>query len=218
MSTVPYTFANSVGNIPLSELDSNFANVKAQVDSANVVSDSAQFNITAIGTLIGLAVDGPVIVDTGPILSSGNINLLTGGLTENYTQMQWAGDINNPNTGENHYIRVSANGAQIKTSSSNYTWQFNTNGTTNFPGNIAVSGNVSVNNNLTVSGSETVTGNLAVTGFLKVGSYLKATLNTLTGTVGSMAAVLDSPVRQGRIAYWDLTFNRWSYVDDNSAV
>jgi hypothetical protein len=33
-----------------------------------------------------------------------------------------------------------------------------------------------------------------------------------------MAAVLDSPVRQGRIAYWDLTLNRWSYIDDNSIV
>jgi len=217
MSTVPYIFANSVGNIPLNELDANFSNVKASVDSALVVSNAAQPAITSVGTLTGLSVNGVVIVDTGPIKTNGSINMLSGG-SSNSTQLQWAASVASPGTGENQYFRLNSTGAQIQTSSSNYTWQFNTNGTTSFPGNVAVNGNVSVANNLTVSGSETVTGNLSVTGFLKVGSYLKATLNTLTGTVGSMAAVLDSPVRQGRIAYWDLTFNRWSYVDDNTAV
>jgi hypothetical protein len=217
MSTVPYIFANSSGNIPLSELDANFSNVKASVDSAFVVANAAQPAITSVGTLTGLSVNGVVVVDTGPIKTNGSINMLSGG-SSNSTQLQWAANVSSPGAGENQYFRLDTNGAQIRTSSSNYTWQFSTNGNTSFPANVAVNGNVSVDDNLTVSGSETVTGNLTVAGLVKVGSYVKATLNTITGTAGSMAAVLDSPVRQGRIAYWDLTFNRWSYIDDNGFV
>ena len=217
MSTVPYIFASSVGNIPLSELDANFANVKTQVDAANVVTNAAQSAITSVGTLTALTVSGNITVNTGVIKSANSLTVLSGG-SSNFTQLQWAANISSPGTGQNQYIRVDTNGAQIKTSSDNHTWQFNTNGTTNFPGNIVASGNVSIDDNLTVSGSETVTGNLSVTGFLKVGTYVKATLNTLSGTVGSMAAVIDSPVHQGRIAYWDLTYNRWSYIDDNTPV
>ena len=210
MSTVPYIFANASGNIPLSQLDLNFANVKAQVDSANVVSNAAQPAITSVGTLTGLTVNGNVTVNTGVIKSAGNLVALTGGAYN--TQLQWAADVNSPGTGQNQYLRLNTNGAQIQTSSGTYTWQFNTNGTTNFPGNVAVSGNVAVAANVSVNG------NLQVAGIASVGSYTKAVLNTITGTAGSMAAVLDSPIRQGRIAYWDLTFNRWSYIDTNGPV
>jgi len=51
MSAVPYTFANDTGNIALSQLDVNFANVKAQADTAVVVTASAQPNISSVGTL-----------------------------------------------------------------------------------------------------------------------------------------------------------------------
>ena len=217
MSTVPYIFANTSGNIPLSELDSNFANVKAQVDSANVVSNSAQPAITSVGTLTALTVNGIVTVNTGPIKSTGNLVVLTGGAS-NYTQLQWAANVSSPGTGQNQYFRLDTNGAQIKTSSSNYTWQFNTDGTTDVPGNVDISGNVDITGSLTVDTNLSVTGNTQIAGIFTVGAYTKTALNTITGTAGSMAAVLNSPVRQGRIAYWDLTFNRWSYVDDNSIV
>jgi hypothetical protein len=216
MSTVPYIFANASGNIPLSELDSNFSNVKAQVDSANVVSNSAQPTITSVGTLTALTVNGVVTVNTGPIKSNGNLVVLAGG--PNVTQLQWASDVNNPGTGQNQYFQLDTNGAQIKTSSGSYTWQFNTNGTSAFPGNVNVSGSIDITGSMNISTNLAVTGNTQITGIFSAGTYTKAVLNTITGTAGSIAAVIDSPVRQGRIAYWDLTFNRWSYISDNSVV
>ena len=217
MSTVPYIFANSSGNIPLSELDSNFANVKAQVDSANVVSNAAQPAITSVGTLTALTVSGNITVETGSIKSGNSLTVLTGG-SSNYTQLQWAANVSTPGSGQNQYLKLDTNGAQIRTSSNNYTWQFNTDGTTDVPGNVDITGNVDISSSVDVGANLAVTGNAQITGIFSVGSYVKATLNTITGSAGSMAAVLDSPVRQGRIAYWDLTFNRWSYIDDNSIV
>jgi hypothetical protein len=64
--TVPYTFANQSGNVPASELDANFANVKASADTAVVVTANAQPNITSVGTLTSLSVVGTsnVIIQT----------------------------------------------------------------------------------------------------------------------------------------------------------
>jgi hypothetical protein len=78
MSTVPYTFAGQSGNIPLSELDSNFSNVKLSVD---YVIQNSQSNITSVGTLNGLSVNGNVL-STGMVSGAGNIiggNLLITG-------------------------------------------------------------------------------------------------------------------------------------------
>jgi hypothetical protein len=60
LSTVPYTFATATGNVPASQLDANFANVKASVDSAGVVTAEAQPNIRSVGTLTSLSVSGNV--------------------------------------------------------------------------------------------------------------------------------------------------------------
>ncbi len=60
MSQVPYTFATASGNVPASQLDANFANVKASVDSAVVVTAEAQPNIRSVGTLSNLTVTGNV--------------------------------------------------------------------------------------------------------------------------------------------------------------
>lgn len=93
MSTVPYIFADDYGNIPLSYLDANFANVKANVDYANAagsattaltattaatVTANAQPNITSVGTLASLAVTGNVSggnISVGNIASSGNMTV-----------------------------------------------------------------------------------------------------------------------------------------------
>lgn len=87
MSSVPYTFATDTGNIPLSQLDANFANVKASVDTAIVVTASAQPNITSVGTLTSVSVTGNItggnLRTSGLISATGNTtsgNLLTGGL------------------------------------------------------------------------------------------------------------------------------------------
>jgi len=48
--------------------------------------------------------------------------------------------------------------------------------------------------------------------------YTAAAAANTAGLVGSMVAISDSPKVGGRIAFWDTTNNRWSYVSDNSAV
>jgi hypothetical protein len=79
MSTVPFSFSNQVGPIPLSELDVNFANVKAAADTAGTVTTNAQPNITSVGTLTALSVAGNIVGNlTGRV--SGNVtgNVLFG--------------------------------------------------------------------------------------------------------------------------------------------
>jgi hypothetical protein len=61
--TVPYTFANISGQIPLSELDANFAAVSAYSNTAGTVTASAQPNIASVGTLTTLTVSGNVTAD-----------------------------------------------------------------------------------------------------------------------------------------------------------
>jgi len=74
--TVPFTFATATGNVPLAELDANFASVANNVSSANLaltagtVTANAQPNITSVGTLTGLSVAGTVTAN----LIVGNIS------------------------------------------------------------------------------------------------------------------------------------------------
>ena len=58
--TVPFNFATQSGNIPLSELDANFANVSAHATTATFVTGNNQSNITGVGTLNSLSVYGNV--------------------------------------------------------------------------------------------------------------------------------------------------------------
>ena len=74
MSSVPYTFANSIGNIPLAYLDANFSNVKAYANTAGTVTTAAQPNITSVGTLTSLTVTGNVTAANFIGNISGNIS------------------------------------------------------------------------------------------------------------------------------------------------
>ena len=74
MSTVPYIFADDTGNIPLSQLDANFANAKS---AADFVIANVQANITGLGVLANLSVTGN-INGTGATFYTGNGRLLTG--------------------------------------------------------------------------------------------------------------------------------------------
>ena len=53
---------------------------------------------------------------------------------------------------------------------------------------------------------------------IKFPAYTAATANTITGAVGWQISISDSPVNGGKMAYWDTTNNRWSYIDTNLAV
>ena len=76
--TVPYTFANRTGNIPLSELDANFSNVSAFSSTAGTVTSSAQPNIASVGALNSLAVVGTIAGSSLAIvgnISSSNLSV-----------------------------------------------------------------------------------------------------------------------------------------------
>ena len=49
-------------------------------------------------------------------------------------------------------------------------------------------------------------------------NYDDLTANGITGSVGQVIAINNSLGNAGKLAYWDTTNSRWSYVDDNSAV
>lgn len=69
-----------------------------------------------------------------------------------------------------------------------------------------------------VSGNVAIPGSLNVTGgFVKLTAYTDAVLRAITGVIGQIAVVSNSNPG-GRMAFWDTTNNRWSYVSDNSAV
>ena len=77
-------------------------------------------------------------------------------------------------------------------------------------------------NNIENSAGTTVittgTTNVAFTLPVKFPVYTAAALTAITGAVGWQAAVSNSPVNAGKMAYWDTTNSRWSYIDTNTAV
>lgn len=155
MTAVPYTFAGDTGNIPLSQLDANFANCKAFADTAGNVTGNIQANITAVGTLGNLSVTGN-IVSTGYIF--GNGSALTG--VTNYANSNVA--------------------AYLTTYTGNLTAA-----TVNFTGNLDVDGNTNIDGNLAVNTNTIIYGNLTVQGTTITQNANTITTNDLTITVGN---------------------------------
>jgi hypothetical protein len=69
---------------------------------------------------------------------------------------------------------------------------------------------------LTDSGDLQIKGSISSgSGFFKYPTYTASALRAITGSVGWTAAVSDAG---GKLAFWDTSNSRWSYVHDNSAV
>ena len=60
--------------------------------------------------------------------------------------------------------------------------------------------------------------NLVATSNIAVPSNTAVATRTITGAIGQMRAITDSPTVHGRLCFWDTTNSRWSYVSDNTAV
>lgn len=82
MALVPYTFAGQSGQIPLAELDANFANVKAFAETAGNVTGNVQANITVLGTLTTLNVAGNI---TAPLFVGNVLGNVLGNISGNFT-------------------------------------------------------------------------------------------------------------------------------------
>ena len=211
MSTVPYIFAGDTGNIPLSQLDANFANVKAFANTAGYVTGSNQANITSVGTLISVSASGNITggniatsgsisatgtITGGNIVNNGNItagNILTGGL------ISAAGTI----TGSSHLGSVVSVTGNIT------------------GGNILNNGLVSATSTITggniltgglISATGTITGDtIAVTGASTAASYSATGNVTGSSHLGSVVSVT------GNITGSNLVINNIS-SDDSTFV
>ena len=175
MSTVPYIFANNTGNIPLSELDANFANVKASVDyaaSANQASTAAtavnvtspiQANITTVGTLTTLSVTGTISTGANVIGNYflGNGSQLTG-IDSNYGNSNVASYLT-VYTGDITGLIINASGNLIG-------------------GNVLTDGVVSATGNAT-AGNILTAGVVSATGNVRGANINTAGLVTATGNI-----------------------------------
>ena len=287
--TVPYTFANATGNISLSELDVNFANVKAAADTAgtaNTVTGNAQANITCVGMLTALSVAGNVTAGNfigtlaGVVSNAGYANQAGSAATAN--TVTYAAQTNITSVGVLTSLSVSGN---IVAGNINGTWNTdyaNAAGTANTANtaatvttaaqpnitsvgiltSLSVSGNINTGvgtiaasaisgdvnsaiyaigansvlgnaqpnitsvgllSSVTVSGNVTggniiSSGKLSISGITTLGVSNASAITAITGHVGDIVAISDSPTVAGRLAFWDTTNTRWSYVSDNSAV
>jgi len=191
MSSVPYTFANQTGNIPLSQLDANFSNVKASVDfaiaantavSAYQVTANAQPAITSVGTLTSLSVTGNVTAGTFIGTFSGNVSNAVYANTAGTVTTNAQPNITSVGTLTTLSVSGNIDSANIQASGTI------TGGTITTPGNIFLLGRVSAAGNLVAAGN--VGGNF-VLGNTVLGSIITSAGN-LTGanilTNGSISA------------------------------
>jgi len=106
--TVPYTFANQTGPIPLAELDANFAAVPNYANAAGRVVENSQPNITSVGTLTSVTSTGNI---TGNYFI-GNGSHLTGVIASGGT-IDWANIGNISNQNGPSYIWIGTNAGDV---------------------------------------------------------------------------------------------------------
>ena len=193
--TVPFNFATQSGNIPLSELDANFANVSASTLTATYVTGNNQSNITDVGTLNSLAVYGNV--------SAGNVS--TNGIVRanavigvNYTgtNVSVTGNITGSNISATNYI-----GTTVSVSGNVAGGNVRTSGIVSATGNIT-GGNV-LTSNLTVNNiySDDSTYVTVTNGLEIFGELISESLD-VTGN-----AVIDNLTVTGNFIGTDITVN-----------
>lgn len=171
MANLPYIFAGETGNIPLSYLDVNFANVQAFANTAGNVTNNVQSNITSVGTLTSLSVTGTIsgpnvyatvhsgysVSVTGDITSGNTIRGNTLIISENITANTIAGNIttaSQPNitvVGNLTSLSVIGNTISGNISAGNVSAVNAT-----FSGDLVVSGNATVNGTTTTINSQTL--------------------------------------------------------------
>ena len=185
--TVPYTFADAVGAIPLSELDANFAAVPNYANTAGTVVTPVQTAITSVGTLANLSVagnvaTGGVVSATGNITGSyiiGNGSQLTG-LPASYSNANvaaylpiYTGNIAGGNIG----VSGAINAVGEITSFANLV-------TT---GQVQATGNIT-GSNLGLTGAMSATGNIRGANFISSGVVSVAGNITAANFLGNVAA------------------------------
>lgn len=157
MAVVPYVFANAVGQIPLSELDINFANCKAFAETSGNVTGNIQANITALGTLTSLTASGNIVA---PNFVGNLIGNISGNLVV---------------TGSNTQVLFNDSGVANATAGMTFNKSSNA---------FAVTGNVT-GGNLRTTGTISATANIITnTAVVATGSVNGSTLFATGGNIG----------------------------------
>lgn len=185
--TVPYTFANRTGNIPLSELDANFSNVSNYSSTAGTVVTSAQPNITSLGTLSSLTVSGSGSMSS--LTVSGNVTAtnIIGELVGNISNAVYAGTVttnaqpNITSVGTLTSLTVTGNitTASGNVISGNVISSALIRGVTLQASGNLVGGNANIStsvNTVLVNASDVVAGNISVGGITTTGSVSVGTI------------------------------------------
>lgn len=193
--TVPYTFANRTGNIPLSELDANFSNVSNYSATAGTVINAAQPNITSVGTLSSLTVGGGI---AGSSLSvTGNITGANLTVTGNVT----AGNIIGTVIGSISNAVYATTAGTVTTNAQPNITSVGTLSSLSVTANISTSSNVIVTGNVeagNVISPDLVKGlTILATGNLVGGNAnITNSVNTLTLVTGNISS---GPISTNRI-------------------
>lgn len=184
--SVPYTFATASGNIPLSQLDVNFSNVKNASYTAGTVTTNAQPNITSVGTLTSLTVSGNVTASNFIGTISGNIAnavyATTAGSATTAGTVTTAAQPNVTSVGTLTSLTVSGN-----ITGGNVTTAGKVTATGNITSSANISGNYILGNASFMTGIPASYGNSNVTTLLSsLGSNTISTTGNITG--GNIAA------------------------------
>ena len=183
----------SSGNVTLSLSTSGvtaatYTNPTLIVDAYGKITSASNNVVSGTVTSVNLTAGAGVSVAGGPITSTGSITVTNTGVTRLNAGAGIALNAGNGN------VTVSATGSTGTVQSVGLT-----------------------SNTLTVTGGPiTSIGDIDVE-FNKVPVYTIAT-KPGSGVVGMLIAISDSPTNAGKMAYWDTTNTRWSYVSDDSAV
>jgi hypothetical protein len=164
MSTVPFIFAGNTGNIPLSQLDANFANAKS---AADFVIANNQANITSVGTLTGLSVNGN-------ILGNGAVSITGNTIIGN--NLSVVGTI----TGAGNTIHGNIFTTGLITATGNITG-----GNMLTGGNVLSAGAVSATGNILTAGVVSATGNITGGNIFSAG-LVSATGNVIASTLNAV--------------------------------
>ena len=183
----------SSGNVTLSLSTSGvtaatYTNPTLIVDAYGKITSASNNVVSGTVTSVNLSAGAGVSVAGGPITSTGSITVTNTGVT-----------------------RLNA-GAGIALNAGNGNVTVSTTGSTGTVQSVGLTSDT-----LTITGGPiTSIGDIDVE-FNKVPVYTIAT-KPGSGVVGMLIAISDSPTNAGKMAYWDTTNSRWSYVSDDSAV
>jgi hypothetical protein len=183
----------SSGNVTLSLSTSGvtaatYTNPTLIVDAYGKITSASNNVVSGTVTSVNLTAGAGVSVAGGPITSNGSITVTNTGVT-----------------------RLNA-GAGIALNAGNGNVTVSTTGSTGTVQSVGLTSDT-----LTITGGPiTSIGDIDVE-FNKVPVYTIAT-KPGSGVVGMLIAISDSPTNAGKMAYWDTTNTRWSYVSDDSAV